>query len=57
MYRADAQVGRPAGPVWLVHHLGYYHLRRAGPDGRRRGARTAVVHDGGHSGEQGQVGP
>ena len=52
MCRADAQVGHPAGPVRLVHYLGYHHLRRAGPGGRRRRARAAVVHDGGHPAEQ-----
>ncbi len=31
MCGADTQVGHPAGPVWLVHHLGYHHhLRRGG---------------------------
>ncbi len=35
---ADAQVGYPAGKIWLVRHLGYHHLRRAGPGGRGRGA-------------------
>ena len=50
--RADARVGHPAGPVRLVRHLGYHHLRRAGPGGGRRGARAAVVHDGGHPAEQ-----
>ncbi|MBV9058341.1 MAG: hypothetical protein JO296_11525 [Pseudonocardiales bacterium] len=44
---------QPAQSGWSTT-CGYYHLRRAGPDGRRRRARTAVVHDGGHSGEQGQ---
>ena len=46
---------RPAtrpGPVWLVRPLGYHHLRRSGSAGRRRGARAAVVHDGGHPAEQ-----
>ena len=52
MCRADAQVGHPAGPVRLVRHLGHHHLRCAGPGGRRRGARAAVVHDGGHPAEQ-----
>ena len=53
MCGADAQVGDPAGKVWLVGHLGYHHLGRAGPGGRGRGARAAVVHDGGHPAEQG----
>ena len=50
---ADAQAGHPAGPVRLVRPLGHHHLRRAGPGGGGRGARAAVVHDGGHPAEQG----
>ena len=49
---ADAEVGHPAGPVGLVRDLGDHHLWRAGPCGRRRGARAAVMHDGGHPAEQ-----
>jgi hypothetical protein len=49
---ADAQLGHPRGPVRLVRDLRHHHLRRAGPGGRRRGARAAVVHDGGHPAEQ-----
>ena len=30
MCRADAQVGHPVGPVWLVRPLGYHHLRCVG---------------------------
>jgi hypothetical protein len=52
VYRTDAQLGHPAGPVRLVGHLGYHHLRRAGPGSRRRGTRAAVVHDGGNPAEQ-----
>src|SRR5690242_16872494 len=51
--RADAQVSDPTGPVRLVRHLGYDHLRCARPGGRRRGASTAVVYDGGDPTEQG----
>ena len=42
---------RPAQYGWSAA-LGYHHLRRAGPGGRRRRARAAVVHDGGHPAEQ-----
>lgn len=42
---------RPAQKGWSAG-LGYHHLRRAGPGGRRRGARAAVVHDAGHPAEQ-----
>ena len=52
MCRTDTQVGHPARPVRLVRYLGNHHLRRTGPGGRRRGARAAVVHDGGHPAEQ-----
>ena len=52
MCRTDTQLGHPARPVRLVRYLRHHHLRRAGPGGRRRRARTAVVHDGGHPREQ-----
>jgi hypothetical protein len=50
--RADAQLGHPAGPVWLVGHPGSQDLGRAGPGGGRGDARAAVVDDGGHPAEQ-----
>lgn len=50
--RTDAQLGHPGGPGRLVRDLRNHHLRRAGPGGRGRRARAAVVHDGGHPGEQ-----
>ena len=42
---------RPAQYGWSAI-CGHHHLGRAGPGGRRRRARAAVVHDGGHPGEQ-----
>jgi hypothetical protein len=42
---------RPAQYGWSAI-WGYHYLRSAGPGGRRRGARAAVVHDGGHPAKQ-----
>jgi hypothetical protein len=41
--RADAQVGHPACPVRLIRHLGYDHLRSAGPGGRSCRARQEAT--------------
>ncbi|MCW2561501.1 MAG: hypothetical protein JWQ31_61, partial [Mycobacterium sp.] len=50
--RTDAQLDHPARPVRLVRYLGHHHLRRTGDGGRRRRARTAVVHNSGHPAKQ-----
>jgi hypothetical protein len=47
----------PSSATRLAQHgwpprLGYHHLRSAGPGGRRRRTRAAVVHDSGHSSKQ-----